>query len=224
MENACESEEGIPVFTEKKGGKAVGTELEIKFAVDDLQKLDCMLCDTMIREKMQENNYRFLKMDTTYFDTESGALSAKKWMLRIRKENDQSFVTMKTPGEGYARGEWNVQADYLEDAVPLLVKDGAPKELTALLGDGLLPICGVQFTRILGRLAFSDGTACDLCGDIGQFTGGGKTAPLCELELELTDGQAQTMLDFARALQTKYGLAEQKKPKLVRARELIQQR
>ena len=200
----------------------MGTELEIKYAVDDLQKLDCMLCDPMILGKMQEKNYRFLKMDTTYFDTEAGALSEKKWMLRIRKENDQSFVTMKTPGEGYARGEWNTEAEYLEDAVPSLIADGAPQELAGMLEDGLLPVCGVQFTRILGKLVFPDGTACDLCGDIGQFSGGGKTAPLCELELELTEGDAETMLAFARELRTKYGLSEQEKSKVVRARELLQ--
>ena len=202
----------------------MATELEIKFAVDDLQKLDCILCDPTVREKMTEDNYRFLKMETTYFDTEDNALSARKWMLRIRKENGQAFVTMKTPGEGYARDEWNVRAEYLEDAVPQLVGSGAPQELTAMLKDGLLPVSGVQFTRILGVLRFSDGTVCELCGDIGQFVCGGKSAPLCELEMELTEGKAQTMLDFARALQEKYALSEQPRSKAERARALARQR
>ncbi len=199
----------------------VATEFEIKFAVDDLQLLDCMLCDLMIRENMEESNYRYIKMETTYFDTEDGALASQKWMLRIRKENDTSVVTVKTPGEGYARGEWNVEGSYLEDAVPLLMQDGAPQELETYLEAGLMPICGVSFTRILAVLKFEDGTRCDLCGDVGQFTATGKSAPLCEMELELTAGNEETMLTFARKLQEKYNLSEQKKSKVVRARELI---
>lgn len=199
----------------------MATELEIKFAVDNLQLLDCLLCDPMLREKMTQREYSFIKMETTYFDTEDGALSARKWMLRIRRENEVSFVTVKTPGEGYARGEWSMQTEYIDEAVPALIRDGAPKDLQALAEQGFLPICGVQFTRILGCLSFEDGTKCELCGDVGQFTGKGKTAPLCELELELTAGKAETMLDFSRELQKKYGLLEQKKSKAVRARELL---
>lgn len=201
----------------------VATEFEIKFAVDDLQLLDCILCDPMIREKMVEPSYRYIKMETTYFDTEDSALSARKWMLRIRKENDTSVVTVKMPGEGYTRSEWSVEADYLDDAVPMLLRDGAPQELETFLTAGLMPVCGVSFTRILGVLSFEDGTKCELCGDVGQFTAAGSASPLCEMEIELTEGAEETMLQFARKVQEVYRLSEQKKSKVVRARELIRQ-
>ena len=43
----------------------MATELEIKYAVGDLQLLDCMLCDPMIREKMQTGAFRNIRMETT---------------------------------------------------------------------------------------------------------------------------------------------------------------
>lgn len=197
----------------------MGTEREIKYAVDDLQKLDCLLCDPLVREKMTEE-YRYIPMETTYFDTPDGALQQRKWTLRLRAENGKNVVTFKTPGEGYARGEWSCTGKYLEDAVPKLVRQGAPAELAELLrAEAPGPICSAKFTRIAAVLQL-DGARCELCGDIGHLFGGGRSRDLCELELELKDGGEAVMLDYARALAEKYGLREEKKSKFERAEEL----
>ena len=63
----------------------MATELEIKYAVGDLQLLDCMLCDPMIREKMHTGAFRNIQMETTYYDTQDGAFSARKWTRRRRR-------------------------------------------------------------------------------------------------------------------------------------------
>ena len=198
----------------------MGTELEIKLAVDDLQKLDCLLCDPEVRGRMTEE-YRYLPMETTYFDTPAGALSARKWMLRLRRENGACVVTVKTAGEGYARGEWSCRDEYLEDALPKLLEAGAPAELGELLAkEAPAPVCGAKFTRIAAVLALEDGCRCELCGDVGTLTGGGRSLPLCELELELLEGGEEPMLACARRLAEKYGLREERNSKFVRARAL----
>ena len=109
-------------------------------------------------------------------------------MLRLRTENDRSVVTMKTPGEGHTRGEWEVESDYLDEALEKLAALGAPQELAAMRPDTLAPICGASFTRITAELRLSEDTACMICGDVGELTGSGKSALLCELELELKHG------------------------------------
>lgn len=198
----------------------MATELEIKYAVNDLQLLDCMLCDPMIREKMNDGAYRNIRMETTYYDTQDGSLSARKWTYRLRRENERSVITLKTPGEGYARGEWEWEGEYLDEAPEHLIAAGAPEELRTLLDTaGLTIACGASFTRIAAELTL-DGAACELCGDIGWLTGGGKREPLCELELELKSGSAEAMLAFAGALAEKYGLREEKNSKFARARAL----
>ena len=68
----------------------MATELEIKYAVGDLQLLDCMLCDPMIREKMHTGAFRNVRMETTYYDTQDGAFSARKWTYRLRRENERT--------------------------------------------------------------------------------------------------------------------------------------
>lgn len=197
----------------------MGTELEIKLEVTDLQKLDCILCDRRVAEKMAAP-YRYVRMQTTYFDTEDGFFSARRWMLRVRKEDDRSVITMKTAAEGYARGEWEIEGEYLDEAPQKLAALGAPEELKTLDVERLVPVCGAKFTRILAELTFSDGSTCELAGDVGDLTGAGKFAPLCELELELKSGAPDAMLAFAGELSSIYGIQEQPKSKFARARAL----
>ena len=198
----------------------MATELEIKYAVNDLQLLDCILCDPLVLTRMDQPQYRSIQMETTYYDTEDGALSARKCTYRLRKENGVSVITLKTPGSGYERGEWEWEGEYLDEAPEALIAAGAPEALRTLLDAAELTIvCGASFTRIAAELTL-EGARCELCGDIGWLTGGGRREPLCELELELKDGSAEAMLAFARKLAGKYGLREEQRSKFARARAL----
>ena len=82
--------------------------------------------------------FTYLRMQTTYYDTEDGALEKNRWMLRLRTENDRSVVTMKTPGAGHTRGEWEVESEYLDEALPALAKLGAPEAIGRLDAEALL--------------------------------------------------------------------------------------
>ena len=199
----------------------MGKETEYKLAVGDLQLLDCILCSRTVMEK-QRAPYTYIRMRTTYYDTEDGFLEKRRWMLRLRTENDRSVVTMKTPGEGHTRGEWEVESDYLDEALEKLAALGAPQELAALQPDTLAPICGASFTRITAELRLSEDTACMICGDVGELTGGGKSALLCELELELKHGNEAELTAFAQNLMETYHLSEQPLSKLQRARALAE--
>ena len=199
----------------------MGKETEYKLAVGDLQLLDCILCSRTVTEK-QRAPYAYIRMRTTYYDTEDGFLEKRRWMLRLRTENDRSVVTMKTPGEGHTRGEWEVESDYLDEALEKLAALGAPQELAALQPDTLAPICGASFTRITAELRLSEDTACMICGDVGELTGGGKSALLCELELELKHGNEAELTAFAQKLMETYHLSEQPLSKLQRARALAE--
>ena len=199
----------------------MGRETEYKLAVGDLQLLDCILCSRTVAERLCAP-YAYLRMRTTYYDTEDGFLETRRWMLRLRTENERSVVTMKTPGEGHTRGEWEVESAYLDEALPKLAALGAPQEITSLQSDALAPICGARFTRITAELRLSEATSCMICGDVGDLTGGGRTALLCELELELKQGSEAELAVFAQALMETYHLSEQPLSKLQRARALAE--
>ena len=199
----------------------MGKETEYKLAVGDLQLLDCILCSRTVAEKLCAP-YAYIRMRTTYYDTEDGFLAQRRWMLRLRTENDRSVITMKTPGEGHTRGEWEVESAYLDEALAKLAAHGAPQELAALQPDALAPICGASFTRITAELRLSEHTACMICGDVGDLTGGSRTALLCELELELKHGSEDELAAFAQELMDTYCLSEQPLSKLQRARALAE--
>lgn len=173
----------------------MGVEYELKFAATEaVQK--------SIRDSL-EGWVRY-EMRTTYYDTPSGSLSARKWTLRHRLENDTHVCTLKTPA-GNARGEWEVECGRIEDAVPLLCKLGAPSELAALTEAGVVPVCGAAFTRLAAAVEH-DGAVLEVALDSGRLFAGDRSEPLCEVEVELKAGEPAAADTFARVLAASFGL------------------
>lgn len=199
----------------------MGKETELKLEVGDLQLLDCILTCPEIRRR-QQTAFSYVKMEITYFDTADGALAEKRWMLRLRKENERTVITLKTDGAGHSRGEWETEAELLADGLQKLLALGAPEEVKTLSDRELLPLCGAQYTRILTNLFLDDGTKCELCGDVGEVFANGKRAPLCELELELKEGSEEELLAFGKTLMQTYRVREGTKSKYARARALLE--
>ena len=198
----------------------MGMELEFKLAVPNAALLEQILFDPQIAE-VRTGGYRMIQMGTVYYDTPDRRLSARRWTLRIRQENDILVATIKTPAAGRARGEWDCRANTIEAAIPLLLEAGAPAELTEVLeGQRLIPLCAAQFTRRAAEITFADGTVCELCGDIGILMGGSKEENLCEVEVELKSGDAETAEAFASELMDRFGLSEEPRSKFARASAL----
>ena len=82
------------------------------------------------------------------------------------------------------------------------------------------PLCVAQFSRRSAGVAFADGTVCELCGDVGALAGGGKEEALCEIEVELKQGDPETAAAFAAELCERFGLQEQPLSKFARAAAL----
>lgn len=160
-------------------------------------------------------------MQTTYFDTPSGALSALRYTLRQRMENGTCVSTVKIPLEGSARGEWECVCASLNDAIAQVCAMGAPAQLLTLAGEGFVPVCGARFTRNCYTLATKDGFA-ELALDEGILSGGGKEIPLFELEVEHKTGNTRETTCLAHALAEKYSLRPEPLSKFQRARRLAE--
>lgn len=191
----------------------MGVEFELKFAATPAQQ-------EAIRQQYLPS-YQQYRMQTTYYDTPSKALSQRQITLRCRMENEEAVCTVKTPLTGYGRGEWDCRCDDICKAVPLLVEAGAPRELTDLTAEGLVPVCGARFTRHAGVIDFA-GATLEIALDVGILTGGGREQPLCEVEVELKSGEPEAAIAFGMELQRMFALEPQKKSKFRRALELAQ--
>lgn len=166
-------------------------------------------------EKDLGGSWRQIEMRTTYYDTPERTLSARKWTLRRRLENGLSVCTLKTPAD-LGRQEFEVNCDTIEMGIEELCKLGAPQELVLLTAGGVEPVCGADFTR-LARTVDLEGCTVEVALDKGTLFGGDKTQPLCELEVELKDGEPNMARSFAMLLAAKYGLQPEHKSKFKRA-------
>ena len=163
--------------------------------------------------------WQTVTMETTYYDDPQHRLSALHYTLRRRLENGVSVCTLKTPMPDGGRGEWEVCCDTIETSFAELCKLGAPKDLLILTAQGVAPSCGARFTRRCASVELG-GTVLEIALDQGILFGGGREAPLCELEVELKSGSKDTAIQFAGELAEKYHLTPQSKSKVARATEL----
>ena len=160
-------------------------------------------------------------METTYFDTIDGALSARHMTLRIRRENNNTVCTLKTPLPDGSRGEWECLAHDISSGIRALLALGAPKILADLTVNGVIPRCGARFTRFAAQVPTADGMA-ELALDTGVLLGGEKEIPLCEVEIEHKDGSDAATVALARDIANQYGLQPEAKSKFRRALALAQ--
>lgn len=162
-----------------------------------------------------------ISMETTYFDTPEGDLSARRWTLRRRMENGVPVCTLKTPAGDLGRGEWECQCGRIEEAVPELCKLSGQTDLALLLDRGLTPICGARFQR-QAKAVETGGTVVEVALDSGVLMGGGTEAPLCEVEVELKSGSREEAVLYAALLARQFDLRPEPKSKFIRALELAQ--
>lgn len=189
----------------------MGQEIEFKYQVAAAQM---PLLEKALRPA---DDWEQVNMETVYFDTADFALSARKWTLRTRLENNVSIVTLKTKAVGFARGEWEVPADHPAAALEQLVAMGAPEELLSLCQPGLQPICGAKFQRLRGLAVLDKGTTVELALDSGILTGGGRQETVSELEVELKSGETEAALAYAQELAAKWDLSLEHRGKFTRA-------
>ena len=157
-----------------------------------------------------------ISMETTYYDTPSRALSARRITLRLRLENGISVCTLKTPGEGYARGEWTVEEEEIGKAISELCKLSGIGELSQWVAEGLSPLCGARFLRQCKVLSQPEFQA-ELALDQGLLLGAGREMALCEVELELLSGSESALVEYAEKLASQYGLVPESDSKFRRA-------
>lgn len=187
----------------------MGREFELKYEATP---------EILSQMQIQFENFETISMETTYFDTPDGALSAGKCTLRRRLENGLCICTLKTPGDGHGRGEWDRVGEWSPEAVAdLFAKAGLAPVPFRLLEN----VCAARFTRLATHIHLPNATL-ELALDEGVLLGGGRKQSLCEVEAELKEGSEAAVTAWAEALAAQYGLRPQSKSKFRRAKELAQ--
>ncbi|MDP2504538.1 inorganic triphosphatase [Oceanobacter sp. 3_MG-2023] len=144
-------------------------------------------------------------LNNTYFDTEQGDLSRQACALRIRQNGESSFEqTLKTRGSNQGglsvRHEWNWPLDHHQLDTTLLASDVVRAHWPdGVCADSLLPLFSTNFAR--QRWVWQRGPSqVEVVLDRGLIQGGGTEVPLCELELELLQGDPADIWWMAETL------------------------
>lgn len=191
----------------------MGTEFELKYRATPAVQAQLLSL---------ANNWETVTMETTYYDTPSGALSGRKYTLRRRLENGVSVCTMKTPADQGMRGEWETPCEDILAAVPILCKLGSPADLADLVKEGLQAVCGARFVRRYTRIKQGE-TVLELALDQGILFSGALQQPLCEVEVELKSGLTADALTYAGILAHRFSLTPEPHSKFRRALALYKQ-
>ncbi|HEX7876123.1 MAG TPA: CHAD domain-containing protein [Sphingobium sp.] len=140
------------------------------------------------------------KLHAQYFDTPGHDLANNGLALRIRRSGKKSIQTVK--GEGgpaaglFDRSEWELP---VSDSIPVMDERTPVPALLAGSSAALAPIFDVKVERRTWIVTEGD-SSIELVIDRGAVQSGTRTAPICEVELELKAGSADALFVMARKL------------------------
>ena len=161
-------------------------------------------------------------------DTADRAITGRMHGLRVRRDGESVYVTLKGPGravEGgrHAREELEVAIDRAAALTPEQWPDPVRRQVQELIGTGTLePIIEIANNRRSWEVCQDERLVAELALDEGEIRVGGQVMPLHEIEVELKgDGRDEDLDNVARRLRQALLLADEPRTKLARGLELI---
>ena len=175
----------------------MSNEVEIKLAVSDKafneleEHLKNFIC--LVHKKQFLSN--------TYYDYPDHFLAKQKMGLRIRQEDQELTLTLKTNGEVvgglHSRPEYNLSLTEKETPTNAQLRELYPFE--QLPSSTLQPIFSTDFNRTFWLVEFQQ-SKIEVAFDQGKIIAGESEQPICEIEFELKSGNVQDLFDFVETL------------------------
>lgn len=168
------------------------------------------------------------KLLNQYIDSKDYQLTNANVALRVRKDGEQYIQTLKSKGNSVggfsARDEfdWYLSSPQLDRS--LLVSPYWPENLHGFDKSSLITIFSTDFVRQCAQFMWNvDGEQAqiEVAIDQGIVKAPHQQTQICELELELKSGNANTMLNFAIELASRFPLIPSNLSKAERGYRLI---
>ncbi|PJG84747.1 inorganic triphosphatase [Conservatibacter flavescens] len=179
-------------------------EIELKLAIDH------HFADFLSQEM---TGFRVLAqkqvmLENCYYDTVNQFFAKQKMGLRVRSEENEHVLTLKTHGK--IQGGLHIRPEYnvvLDSAQPQLEKLKRFTELEAFenidlndLQQQLYPIFRTDFQRQFWHIQLANGAEIEVALDQGDIVAGEKVERICEAEFELKSGVVDDLLTFVEGL------------------------
>jgi inorganic triphosphatase YgiF len=186
-------------------------ETEIKLRVS--RETLIALREHPLLKKRNKSGWERLELFNQYFDTPERELAHAKVALRLRRDGDAIIQTLKTRGQSIAglseRNEYNW--DLAKAKLDLKKLDGEcwPEQLADLDKKTIKPVFTTDFVREKAEIAWGRGKSkvvIEAALDLGKVIVGKQEEEICELELELREGEPSALLELAAELAEKLAL------------------
>ncbi|MFH7800941.1 CYTH domain-containing protein [Enterobacter cloacae] len=183
-------------------------EIELKFIVEK-DSVDAL------RQHLQTlsgEHHEPVQLLNIYYETPDNWLRRHDMGLRIRGANGRYEMTMKIAGRVvgglHQRPEYNIDINQPELELERFPAEVWPNgELPSTLATEVQPLFSTDFWR--EKWLVTEGKSrIEIALDLGEVKAGEYQEPICELELELLEGETNDVLKLARKLVSQSGLRQ----------------
>ena len=176
------------------------TEIKLRASRETLAALR----DHPLLKKRNKSGWQTHELFNQYYDTPARDLADARVALRLRRDGEQFIQTLKSRGQSVAglseRNEWDWQLKKAKLDLKLLGDDCWPASLAELDKKTLQPLFTTDFVREKAEIAWGRGkakTVIEAALDLGKVVAGEGEEEICELELELREGEPAALLELA---------------------------
>ena len=201
----------------------MATEIELKLDIDPT--LIPLLCNHPLLAGLTPT---INQLENVYYDTADQQLKTQKMGLRTRYDGQNWLQTLKTAGQSidglHVRDEWETPINNDQLDLKQLASVGANGRILQWLTQlTVKPAFATQFKRhcwlLTGGNLGSD--LIELVLDQGHVVAGNQSSPICEIELELKQGDVESLQKVVRQLQAAINLTPSDISKAARGYQLL---
>lgn len=185
-------------------------EIEIKLQINDINEIGKIRAYLKKLAQSNSNNLEKITMKAVYYDTKEGFLQKNKMAYRIRQEDKNIVATYKSgtinKNNVFERVEVNKNVQNLEPNINAFADENELwKTLKVLENSKFIPIVKTDFIREYILINWQE-SQIEIALDLGKIIGKNNEIPICELELELKNGNEKSLLDLKDILMKEFNI------------------
>ncbi len=204
-------------------------EIEMKYAVPTEEMAGIIWEEMSLSDFADSGSSEKLVMKAVYFDTDDMDLSKHNITVRVRAEGERSFATLKWGGHAelglHEREEVNIPINgeeyFIQPPADMFKESETGLDLMGIIGGKpLRNLLEIRFLRRRIRL-FYEGSLIEMAVDTGKIITDKGDRRICELELELYNGNVETLQKLGDHLSEAFGLKPENASKFARGLQLL---
>lgn len=200
-------------------------EKEIKYRIPRAGLAEDIASDPLLLKTAFPPGWKTMAVTAYYYDTPGLDFLKAGIAYRVRREGTQWVATVKKGGDSQSylqqRQEWNIQVSSLLADIALFYGTEIGSELRRISGSKkFITLFSCFFERRYLMLCLEKDTRAELVIDTGEIIAGGKAEPICQLELELKQGDLEVMVADGEKIAGKYGLVPEPRSKFTQGMAL----